>query len=69
MKKFINSKLGKYFLYTLLCVCIFVVIWAILGFMLYDFTYLTWEGARPAVTFQVLGSAFFCYIAIVMIED
>lgn len=69
MNEFLKSIVGKCFLYTLLCVCIFVGVWALIGFMLYDFYYLNIEGARPAIIMQFLVCSYFCYRAIIMIED
>ena len=69
MKNLRIKMLSKYFLYALLCVCIFVGVWALIGFMLYDFNYLNTEGTRPAAVIQFLVCSFFCVIAIRMIED
>lgn len=68
MKNFFKSRLGKCFLYTLLCVCIFVGVWALLGFVLYDFNYLNQEGIRAPVVMQFLGCSYICYIAITLLE-
>jgi len=68
MKKFLKSKLGKYILYTLLCVCVFVGIWAIVGWMLYDFNYLINIPSRVGMFIQFIGSSLISIILIIKLD-
>ena len=60
MKKFLKSKIGKCFLYTLLCVVVYVGIWAMIGWLLYDFDYLTNIPTRVGNLTQILFSGWIC---------
>tara|TARA_R110000851_G_scaffold155708_1_gene298253 strand:- start:737 stop:952 length:216 start_codon:yes stop_codon:yes gene_type:complete len=60
--------IGNWALYTLLCVCIFVGFWALIGFMLYDFNYLSGEEKRGVIVIQLITSLSMCFAVISLIN-
>lgn len=53
MKKVLKSKLGKCFLYTLLCVCVFAITNIFIGWLAHDYTWLN-RDVRPAIALFVV---------------
>ena len=67
MKKFLKSKLGKCFLYTLLCVFVFAVTNLLIGWLVKDYMWL-YEDIRPAIFLFVVLNLFIDVIAILRID-
>ena len=55
MRDFLESKLGQYFFYTLLYVCAFIVNWALIGWLSYDFNFMETQ-ARFHLLLQIFAS-------------
>ena len=64
MKEFLKSILGKCFLYTLLCVCVFMVFYTVFWFILNDFYWLKLSGqsGRASLVILVVLDVFIVYL-------
>lgn len=67
MKKILKSKLGKYFLYTLLCVFVFAITNLLIGWLVKDYDWL-YKDIRPAIALFVILNLYIDIMAILHID-
>ena len=68
MKNFIKSKVGRFLLYSLLCVFVFTITNLLFGWLLYDYNHLS-TAPRPALATFIVLNLFIDFIAIMFLSS